>query len=289
MSIAHYLALFQQTKKVSYLVKATALIVRDGRVIEVLWSLWCFIRHPPDRLRPTNNTESLQRAESLVSSISCRSHCSNLFEDYYFDRQALIQRYGSSYRVDQLPNDFEAARSESIAKIGNSLLIGEYGDRSARLACVTEDACTVVKHYNRMPKVRHIHLVHALNQAGHFLVATGDGRKLLDEWRLEHNSIEFIKRWKKRLAGYTAAATVTGTHYFGTDFSGRPNYIETLDGDRFFFPEPAYTMFPVAFHTVSNKYIIALSSHLNPISDKKAVSVFDCRSRQFVHCKYLST
>jgi hypothetical protein len=45
----------------------------------------------------------------------------------------------------------------------------------------------------------------------------------------------------------TAAVTVNGQHDFGTDFSGRPNYIATMEGKKFFFPKKAYKLYANAF------------------------------------------
>ena len=44
------------------------------------------------------------------------------------------------------------------------------------------------------------------------------------------SEVRYVRTLMKRLAGFTAAAEVGGEYYFGSDFSGRPNFIKVLGG-----------------------------------------------------------
>jgi hypothetical protein len=119
-------------------------------------------------------------------------------------------------------------------------------------------------------------------------VSTGDGSKRLDLWAVLNGKPRFVKPIRKNLAGYTAAAKVKDKYYFGSDFSGRPNYIGTLDGRKYFFPREAYKLFVSQFYPYLDRYIVAINSELPSAGGRKALSVFDTVQQQFIFCDYCS-
>jgi hypothetical protein len=194
--------------------------------------------------------------------------------------------FGDNYRISELPIDFECARTASIVCEANFLLIGEYG-HSARIAYVTRDACFLINYYNETPKIDHIHLIHKIENCKSFLIATGDGQKVLDHWEMDRDGIRFVERIRWHFAGYTAAICVQGVIFLGTDFSERPNYIETLQGEKYFFPKIAYKMWVLGFKEIRQRYIISLNAE-NQSPWRMAISLFDVRRREFIYCDYFS-
>jgi hypothetical protein len=166
-------------------------------------------------------------------------------------------------------------------------MIGEYGDDS-RIAYLTQERCVISDHYRWVPGVRHIHAIHQYRHPGQYLVSTGDGSKRLDLWAVLKGKPRFMKPIRKNLAGYTAATKVKDEYYFGSDFSGRPNYIGTLDGRKYFFPRKAYKLFVSHFYPYLDRYIVAINSELPSAGARKALSVFDTVQQQFIFCDYCS-
>ena len=182
------------------------------------------------------------------------------------------------------------SRIEGIVYDKNFLILGEYGEYgaadSAKIALINHNTCVVYDFYNHLSGVVHIHSIHRHHDS-EILVSTGDTKKLLDLWVVDANELKFKRRIKKRLAGYTAACKVCGKDFFGTDFSGRPNYIETLDGKKYFFPLKAYRMFVVAFYTFFDRYIVSINSEMSQFGARKTLSILDTAHEKFIFCEYL--
>lgn len=79
---------------------------------------------------------------------------------------------------------------------------------------------------------------------------------------------------------------VNGTSYFGTDFSSRPNYLETLNGSKYMFPPKAFKMYCSALDALDNRYILAVSKQLEPVGNRKALSIFDAEEQKYIYCDY---
>jgi hypothetical protein len=79
---------------------------------------------------------------------------------------------------------------------------------------------------------------------------------------------------------------VNGEYFFGTDFSSRPNCIQTLDGTKYFFPEKAYKLYVAAFFAFFDRYFVCVNTELSAVGPTKTVSVFDAHRRRFVFCEY---
>ncbi|HZA97832.1 MAG TPA: hypothetical protein VE399_03585, partial [Gemmatimonadales bacterium] len=215
---------FRETRSLRCLMRAILLVMRQQRTTELLYGVYCSLFHRASTISP------VQDEAALISVIKEKTA---LVHKGAPTRAELIERYGATFKVGLLPEDFESARCESIWQEGNEFLIlGEYGE-GARLACVTTKACFINEHYQHVPGVRHIHSVERYGNGGEFLVATGDAKEFLDLWSTEYGQVRFVRRLRRNLAGFTAAIQVDGQYYFGTDFSSRPNYITTFQGTKF--------------------------------------------------------
>lgn len=277
LSLTELVHRFRATRSLRVLLQLLVSLVRQRRAVEAAYGAWCSVFHPPSAVHPPDDPEALDRI--LRRKAEFAQHAV-LF------RSQLLRLYGGTAAVGDLPAGFAAARRESVWLDDGRLILGEYGE-GARLACITRHACVISDHYARVPGVRHIHAVQKFGGTGQFLVCTGDGHKFLDLWVAEGDEIHFVRRLSKRLAGYTAAAEVGGRYWFGTDFSGRPNFITPLGGPKYFFPEKAYTMHAAAFHVLFDRYIVSVNKELNLSGGRRALCVFDTRVRRFVYCDYM--
>jgi hypothetical protein len=277
LSITEYLVLFRETKSFRYLVFAAFLIIRQGRLTEACWSLLCLLLY-----RPSPISKCAEKKGVIQGSVDMARNYSRL----YLSRDALIRIYGETFLLDQLPADFGGVRSEGIVATDNYIILGEYADNSARLVHAGKKHFQVYDDYNLVSGVRHIHSVHQSPCATYVFVSTGDSKKYLDKWDVSNNEMGFSARLAKRLAGYTAAVNVAGKTYFGTDFSSRPNYLETTCGEKYPFPKPAYKMFVRVLAALDDRYVIALNTVLAPVGDAGAISIFDTKQQTFIHCDF---
>jgi hypothetical protein len=197
----------------------------------------------------------------------------------------LVELYDGKFDVRSLPPDFQGARRESVWEDEGSVVIGEYGE-DCRVAYVTPGSCALSEYYRGEPGVRHIHAIEKFGEEGQFLVATGDRHKFLDLWGLSDGRPSFERRITRHLAGFTAAIRLNGEYYFGTDFSGRPNWIETLNGRRFFFPRKAYRLHVTDFYGLLDRYILSINTELVVVGGRKTLSIFDTVTQRFIYCDY---
>ena len=274
--ITAYVQKFRETKNILLLIKAVILVLRQQRALELIYGGYCSLFHRPSVVCPWENEAAL---------ISVLKEESAFVHQGILSRDQLTRLYGGAFKVGLLPADFQGARCESIWQSDERLIIGEYGE-SSRIAYVTPESCVVSDHYRQVPGVRHIHSIQGYGEAGDFLVCTGDTCKFLDLWSTGRDTVSFVKRLSKYLAGFTAAVRVNGEYYFGTDFSSRPNFIETLQGTKYFFPQKAYRLYVTAFHAFHDRYIIAINNELVVTGGRKTLSVFDTVERRFIFCEY---
>jgi hypothetical protein len=269
---------FRDTGSVLALFKALALILRQHRTHELISGAYCSLFHRPSALRRTGQHQALLSLLQDTDAIAPQG---------ILTRDEILARHRERFCVASLPADFSCGRSESIWDGGTHLIIGEYGE-SSRIAHITSDSCVVNDHYRHVPGVRHIHSIEKHGKAGEFLVSTGDSRKFLDLWVARGGAADFVRRLSKHLAGFTAAITINGECYFGTDFSGRPNWIETLRGAKYFFPQKAYRLHVTDFQAFLDRYILAINTELVVVGGRKTLSIFDTVSRSFLYCEYFS-
>lgn len=266
---------FRETGSLLTLATALLLVLRQGRMFELLYGVYCSLLHRPS---PVSTSQDQTSLISVIKEKVGLVHRSAL------SRAQLIERYGSTFKVGLLPKDFYRARCESIWREGyDFLVLGEYGER-ARLALVTPTACVINDHYEHIDGVRHIHSVERYGDSGKFLVATGDTRKFLDVWACQDGRICFVRRLRRHLAGFTSAIQVNGEYFFGTDFSSRPNYITTLGGAKYFFPRKAYWLYATAFYAFFDRYLVSVNNELRVTGRRRTLSVFDTLERKFIYC-----
>ena len=274
--ITSHVQRFRETNDVLSLVKALILIFRQGRTLELMYGGYCSLFHPPSPVASCG--------EEVRTSIL--GHRGEFVHPTILTRDQVLRVYGGEFKVCSLPADFAFALRHSICRMGDGLIIGEYGEDS-RIAYVTSEGCSINDHYRAVPQVRHIHAVARYGDAGRFLVATGDGAKVLDLCVETGGELRFVKRLRRYLAGFTAVARVKGEYYFGSDFSGRPNFIETLQGDKYFFPAKAYKLFVSDFFVFHDRYIVSVNNELIVSGGRKTVSIFDVVEKRFILCDYL--
>jgi hypothetical protein len=283
MSIAKYVSKFKETKNPFHLLGALILVVRQGRIDEIIFGIYCMLFFKPSKVFPPNDDE-LKKCLNMVRKVAELDR-----ERPFFAREQLIESFGDKFNVKALPQEFRECRSESFVQMNNLLIVGAYGttDVSASVAIIGKETCTINNFYNQLRGVLHIHSIHQLNEH-EILISTGDTKKMTDLWVVEGNEIKFKKRVRRYLAGYTAAIKVNNQDFFGTDFSGRPNYIETLDGERYFFPSKAYKMWVFAFYGFSDRYIVSMNTDVPYLGGQHTLSIFDTINKQFIFCEYYS-
>jgi hypothetical protein len=266
---------FRATGNLLILVKALTLVVRQHRTRELILRAYCSLVHSPSAVRGGNQDSAVAWMLRDTSAMAPQGTLT---------RQRIVERYGRRFSVASLPRDFHSARAESVCDNGDHLIIGEYGE-SPRIACVTRSACLVSEHYCQVAGVRHIHSIQRYGDSGDFLVSTGDSKKFLDLWVAGGSQPMFVRRLRKHMAGFTAAIRVNGEYYFGTDFSGRPNWIETMGGSRYFFPQKAYRLQVTDFHAFLDRYLLVFNTELLVVGGRKTLSIFDTLSRHFIYCE----
>jgi hypothetical protein len=274
--ITAYVQEFRERKSILSLIRALLLVIKQQRILELLYGVYCNLFHPPSLVSPCDNEAEL---------ISILNQMNGFVHQKTLSRERLIELYGAAFQVGLLPDDFQGARYESICQDDECLIIGEYGE-SSRVAYVTPESCVMSDHYQQVPGVRHIHSIERYEDSGQFLVATGDTSKFLDLWSAANGRISFVKRLDQHLAGFTAAVRINGEYYFGTDFSSRPNFIRTLGGTKYFFPKKAYRLHVTHFYAFFDRYIASMNTELTIAGGRKTLSVFDTVKRRFIACDY---
>lgn len=274
-SITEHLLRFRLDWHVASLGKAMYGIIRQRRSVELLHGVYLAASTRPGKLQSSNEERLRAALRNLEPELA--------YSTAILSRDELIEVFGEEYAVAALPLNFEGCRTQSIARVGSRLILGEYGQDSARLAVVTRETCESFAPYERHSGVRHIHLVCPTGAADEVFVTTGDGTKLLDRLSVASGAPRLLARHRRWLAGYTGAASVRETYFFGTDFSNRPNYIETLEGARYFLPSSAYTKWIRSLTVLEERYLIVVSTELGR-SEDHSVSVFDAEERSFILC-----
>lgn len=277
ISISEHIVNFKITKNPYHLLKAILLLIKRGRTHELLYGLYCQVRYAPSPVI-SNHTVSQLAITAINDDI-------DYYKRQYLSYQQILKIYGEQFAITMLPDDFAGTRSESIVITGQQCIIGEYGmdNNSARLFVLDQTSCCINLKYTHTNGVRHIHAIHAKDN-NEIIITTGDRLKMLDSWVLQDNKIIFKKRLKRYLTGYTGISNIAGKLYFGTDFSARPNYIETEKGTKYFFPEKAYKKFVMSFHNFEDRYILIFSSDLDEISQQKTLSIFDTKTLCYIYC-----
>ena len=279
-TVSQSIASFKSSKKIRFLLKAITQVIQEKRTTELLYNFYCLLFFQPSRVK---NCDNKQLQKIICEFVSLYSN------KFFFYREHLISDFGKDYDVHSLPDDFELVRSNNVAQTNSFLIVGEYGNNSARIAHITKKSCVINNFYEDCQGVRHIHAVYLDEQNGNAFITTGDTSKFLDLWKINDKEAAFVKRLKSRFAGYTAIAKVNGNYYFGTDFSSRPNYIESLSGKKYFFPKQAYLKQCVLFYSILERYIVAINAAMPEFGCLKTVSIFDVLKEEFIFCNDLTS
>ena len=175
MSIAQCIAEFKKTKNPFFLIKAIFLIVRQGRIIEVVFGIYCNLVFKPSKILVGNEKE-FEECVNIAKTAAALDK-----ERPFFTRDQLIECFGEKFKVNDLPLEFTGCRTESIVQINNLLIVGDYGttNASATVAIISKEKCNLNNFYNHLEGVLHIHSIHILNKS-EILISTGDTKKLTD-------------------------------------------------------------------------------------------------------------
>ncbi len=265
-SITEYFRRFRRTGNPRFLAGALALSLRQGRFSEMARSAVMELTTRPSSV-PSGGGECRNVIRRADPYLGCT-----------FTREDMIGRFGDGFL--ELPEDFQGTRWSGICRMGDLTVVGEYFE-GKRLFLLGNGRCLQLRWYLRQSDVRHIHSVVSLGDD--ILVSTGDARKALDLWRLAGDEPVFVKRLRKHSAGFTGAAKLGGRLFFGTDFSSRPNWIET-DGKRFPFPRACYRSYVEAMQAVDDRFIVAVNRDKLVDKGRKVWSVFDAAEEKYVYC-----
>ena len=186
-------------------------LIRERRVIEFSWGLYCFSRYRPKKI--------------IDYEIDLKKIEFSIFINLCINKENLICRSVSS-------NGFEK-------------VYAEYGQPGSRLVYMSEDSNNIYDPYKNDRGIYHIHDIISIEN-DRYLVSTGDSNKYLDEFIINSNHCKLVKRHLTHLGGFTASAKVKDTLFFGTDFAYRPNYIFNFNsGKKYFLPKQAWLEFVI--------------------------------------------
>lgn len=266
-SITSSLTAFRRTGNPLLLARAALISLRQGRIPEIVRSA---VREV--FMHPSEVSGEINDWRSILKEIDPKL-------GHTFTREGLCEMFGGEFA--QLPGDFQGTRWSCILFQKGYTLVGEYFE-GKRVFLVRPDSCKVGEHYLGEPDVRHIHSIIESDRG--ILVSTGDARKALDQWQIRAGNPVFEKRIRKHSAGFTAAATAGERVYLGTDFSSRPNWIETLSGKKIPFPAKAYRCYTEAMQTIENRYVVSVNKNMLS-GGVKVCSIFDSQEDRFVFCR----
>ncbi len=270
--IAAHLGNFKRTGNPISLFKAGSLVIRQGRVREVLYGVRCFLT---------------VRAAPVVASGVRGESFEHVVKDLLAIHHAIVPstfapELRRRFPVHLLPADLETY-THIFAHTDDWMVVGEYANKSARMYYLNHDSCTPVPYYTEIESVRHIHSVHRLSDT-QVLVSTGDKAKFFDLWDVNPSGMTFSKRLISRNGGFLSSAKVGNDDYFGTDFAHRPNYIYRYrDGKRWFFPKAAFTKYVLRLRAVDDRYLVSLNTSLSALGGERAWTVFDTEREEFIH------
>ena len=270
--VAAHLGNFKRTGNPVSLFKAGSVVIRQGRVREVLYGVRCFLT-----VRAAPVVASGVRGESFEPVVKDMLAIHHEIRPLTFAPE-LRRRFP----VHLLPADL-VTYTHIFAHSDDWMVVGEYADKSARMYYLNHDSCTPIPYYTKIEAVRHIHSVHRLSDT-QVLVSTGDKAKLFDLWDDRPSGMTFSKRLIRRNGGFLSIAKVGDDDYFGTDFAHRPNYLYRYrDGKRWFFPQ-------AGVHEIrappagGGRSVSRLAEYRRcRLGGEKAWTVFDTQREVFIH------
>lgn len=272
-SIAECIEAFRRSKNPTAMLKALREVIAQRRTIEAMYGAYCFALYRPSPI----STPSC--APSVLAAAVKAGHDLPLQEIVVEDLPGVG------------PQHFRT-RLESIAQKGDSVLLGEYASDSARMVLLSRSGVLVSTYYNGQNGVRHLHSI-AEGEGDNVFVSTGDSTKRLDEWEIHSGKMYFRRSIIRYTGGFTASAKVRGELYFGTDFSGRPNYLLRMsDRRKFPLPRPAFSHFVYAMRPYLSRYIICRCKAVDTVflSDEliqgragHTIAIFDTAEEGYIY------
>lgn len=242
-------------------------ILSQHRTVEVAHGLACLATQRPGSILATSFDERASEAMGAVISDLSEGGAAA-----WRSRFPLVDRW--------LPH--VATRAHGACRVGRFTVVGEYGERAARLFLLSADSVRCEDHYERCRGVRHIHCVLPVDRH-HFLVSTGDTARYLDRWVIHKGRMRFERTLMRYLGGFTAGVRLGKDMYLGTDFSGRPNYLMRLsDRRRFYLPAGAFLHWIVRMEAVAGRYVAVLGKELDVLGGARSICIFDSREGCFV-------
>lgn len=204
-------------------------VIREKRIIEFLWGLYCFIRYKPSPI--INYKINL-----------------NLVEH-------------SNFKVINANNNSIVCRSWHYDK--NFKIFLEYGQPGSRFIYSNNGSTIIYTPYRDNDGVYHIHNI--LNLEGdRYLVSTGDSCKYLDEYIINSEKCIRVKRHLIFLGGFTASIKINNNILLGTDFSYRPNYIYNFNTkEKYFLPKQAWLEYIIEIKNLKDDLICIITKKLN--------------------------
>lgn len=258
---------FAKTGTPRYLFQAVIAMVRQGRIGETLYGVFCLATRRPLTVDTSQNLRSVIGSCLVAAEVSMARN-----------RETAQQLAG----ISGLPPNLRV-RPELIVRTSCGYVVGEYSlvGRSARLFHVVDGVAHPSTYYDRCKGVRHLHSIVSVGD-DRLLVSTGDSSKFLDEWHIHQGKLEFVRRVMRRLAGFTAYACVGPAIYFGTDFSERPNYLLRLhDRRKFFLPLPAFRQAVNSMVVHEDRYLVCCCRSLYGAA---SIAIFDVLAECFIYC-----
>jgi hypothetical protein len=267
--ISKRLESFRRSKNPWHILVALRLVMVQGRLFELMYGLICYLRYQPSRVFfdvSVQINSAIEIAEDEAKSLRSKKI------------QALKQLNSKLPTAQAFAN----CLIHGFAINDEFSVLGEYAEHSARIFVLKEGQAHHFAPYHDDAGVRHIHLV-CLHK-GSIFVATGDSNKYLDRFEYTALGLRHMSRIHQRLGGFTAACSVRGRLYLGTDFSSRPNYIYCLETKKkFFFPVLAFRQYCVMMLLINERHIVCLNFSLSHFEEKRTISIFDTRSEKFIY------
>jgi hypothetical protein len=257
--------LLRESRRVSHLYNFCRLALLQRRCLEILHGAWALLRRSPSVIERSDVDGDAIRG--LVR------------ETLQFRRMEQLRLVHESLARCGMTTEINF-RYHCFTQTDKGFVIGEYAEAAPRLLCFDGGQVRVFRFYDNDADVRHIHAVQW--HAGLLYVTTGDAGKYLDLFTLHDGRIHPQRRLRRILGGFTAACSHDGELWFGSDFTGRPNYLLNFQRrSRFYFPDAAFKQFCDVILPLSPQQLLCINRSLTV---DVTFSIFDTREQRFVFC-----
>ncbi len=204
-------------------------LIREKRIIEFAWGLYCLFRYQSKKIN-----------------------------DYKVDLESYD--YSMSIRINVGGFDITC---RSLSCNGSSKVYAEYSQPGARLIYVNADSVKVYDPYANDLGVYHIHDIINI-ESDRYLVSTGDSSKYLDEFIINSQCCQRVKRHLKHLGGFTASIKTEKNIFLGTDFTHRPNYLlDYYSRVKYFLPKQVWLEYIINIKYEEQNVLTVITKKLN--------------------------